>query len=395
MLSIIFFGVGNLTVSKRTALGEVFDAHPVLRPARIGDDPPRTIVGDSIVSHLAAPKLPLWLIGAPNRQEEEATWFIDLSPEWQAVEGPGGAKQVVRATSRLALFVGPERARAAGGPDGLAGFFAELGDALGASYGCIFPEGFYDKLDAWYPDVQCRPDPREGLGSVYWLQYFGPAFADRYPGLRDLPLTMTTARGATVYRATDRPEHTLKPDGGPLEGDWREPLVSVLGEKPFHFDSSENAALPSDEEHASHDPNSESAPVDLLERLDREARERDERRAREYTRAHDRRLQLERRRVPPAEVDTSQEWSTNFDSDQIQRFWKALRSCLAPDITGPYAGALSREMANAPRESTGKVLLGSAHGAFVLSWWAEDEESLTVAVHGPRAVIRCFERAVD
>lgn len=389
------YSVGNLTALKRAAVGEVFDAQPALRPARIGDDPPRTVVGDSIAPHLAAPDLPIWLIGAEKRKEEGATWFIDLNPEWTVVGGPGDTERVVRATSELTLIVGPERARAAGGPDGLAAFFTELGDAFGATYGCIFPEEYYDKLDAWYPDVGGRPDPCEGLGSVYWMQYFGPAFADRYPGLRDLPLARTTPRGATVYRATDRPEQTLRPEGGPLEGDWREPLVSVLGEEPFRFDLSVNAALPSVEEHAAQDPDSEPAPADLVERLAREARERAERRASEYTRAHERRIRLEHRRVPPTEVDTSQEWSTSFDSDQIPRFWKVLRACLAPDVTGPYAGALSREMTNAPRGDAGEVCLGSAHGAFVLSWWADDEESLIVAVHGPPAVIRRVERAVD
>lgn len=395
MLVINLFNVGNLTVAKRTAVGKVFDAHPTLRPALIGDDPPRTGVGDSIVPHLAVPDLPIWLIGAQRQRDEEATWFIDLYPEWTVSEGPDGTDFVARSTSELTLIIGAERVRQAGGPDEVVAFFRELADAFGAIYGCIFPEEYYGKLDGWYPDNVARPDPREGLGSVYWMQYFGPAFADRYPGLRDLPLAMTTPRGATVYQATDRPEQTLQPDGGPLEGDWREPLVSVLGEGPFRFDLSENAALPSVEEHASHDPDSEPAPVDLVERLAREARERAVRRASEYTRAHERRVQLERRRVPPAEADTSQEWSTNFDSDQIPRFWKALRACLAPDVTGPYAGALSREMTNAPRGDVGEVCLGSAHGAFMLSWWADDEESLTVAVHGSLSLIQRLENVLD
>ena len=310
-------GIGNLTTRKRAAVGEVLDDYPALRPGRVGDDPPRTVVGDSIVPHLVLPDLPLSLIGAEGRREERATWFIDLNPEWVVSGDPEGVDHVTRAASEMTIVMGPERMRAVGGPDGLAEFFAKLSDAFGAAYGCIFPEQYYDKLDAWYPESVARPDPCEGLGSVYWMQYLGPAFADRYPGLRDLPVAITTAQGATVYRATDLPEQTLSPNGGPLDGDWRRPLVSVLGEEPFRFGVAARAALPSVEEHAVYDMESEPAPLDLVEQLAREARERAERRAGEYRRAHARRVELERRRVSPAISDASHEWSTNIVESRI------------------------------------------------------------------------------
>ena len=123
------FSFGNLTSAKRTALGEVFDAHPALRPARIGEDPPRTLVGDSFVPHLAAPDLPLWLIGAQASRAEVATWFFDFYPEWEVVSRLDGTERVMRSMSTLTIFVGPERIRSAGGSAGLGTFFAELGDA--------------------------------------------------------------------------------------------------------------------------------------------------------------------------------------------------------------------------------------------------------------------------
>ena len=79
----------------------------------------------------------------------------------------------------------------------------------------------------------------------------------------------------------------------------------------------------------------------------------------------------------------------------MSKLWKTLRACLAPDVTGLYAGALGREIANAPRGDAGESRLDSVHGAFVLSWWVDDEESLVVALHGPHSVIRRVEEALD
>lgn len=119
MMTLSFQAVGTLTVQKRTAIGKVFDAHPAFRPGRVGEDPPRTVVGESMVPHLTEPELPLDLIGAEERREEDATWFIDLHPEW-SVGGEVGRERVYRPLSRLDMSIGPGRVRAGGGPDGLA-----------------------------------------------------------------------------------------------------------------------------------------------------------------------------------------------------------------------------------------------------------------------------------
>lgn len=394
MMILSFQAVGNLTVQKRTDIGKVFDAHPALRPGRVGEDPPRTVVGESMVPHLTEPELPLDLIGAGKRREEDATWFIDLHPEW-SVGGEVGRERVYRPLSRLSMSIGPERVRAGGGPDGLATFFREMGDALGAAYGWSSPEQVYAKLDAWYPHDKARPDVLMGLGSVYWLQYFGPAFVDRLPGLRGLPGAFLTARGAVVHRATEPPEETLSLSGGPLDGAWRDPLVAVLTADAFRLDRRDNPALPGIEDHAARDPDSRPAPPDLLERLRREAQERSERRSREFTRARVRRVRLEARRSVAAPTRPAEEWSTNLDSSDVPKAWRTLRACLRPDVTGPYAGALGREIANAPHGEADEVVLGSPYGAFVLSWWVDDEESLVLSVLGPQAVIRRVDAALD
>lgn len=395
MLIMTLCSVGNLTRRKRTAVATVLDACPALRPGRVGDDPPRVPVVDTIAPHIAVPELPIWLTGAERRHEERATWFFDFNPEWVADEGPGGIKGIARSQSEITLVLGPNRVRDAGGLDRIVELFRELGDAFGAAFGCIFPEQYYGKLDAWYPDGWARPDPQVGLGTAYWAQYFGPAFVYRYPGLRELPRAASTSRGSVIYRATDTPEQTLHPGGGPLEGAWREPLIAVLGEGPFRFDSKSKASLPSSADHASYDPESEPAPSDLVDRLARTARERIAQRSDEYSRAHERRLRLERRREQPTITDFSHEWSTNVDSDQVLSLWKDLRSRLALGITGPYAGALAREIANAPRGDEGEVHLDSEYGAFLLAWWVEDEESLVLAARGPSEVIRKVEAALE
>lgn len=389
-LVLILLSVEHLTPERRAEIGTVFDAHPLLRPGKVGQDPPRTRVGSTLVPHLAEPDLPLFLFGGEGaRTEESATWIFELEPAWIVVGGRGDAEEVVRPVSSLTIAIGPERA-AALGAHGLEVFLGEIGDAIGAAYGCIFPEATYDQLNRWYSDGPARPDLSWGLGSVYWMQYLGPAFVERRPALAQLERSATTPRGAVIHRATEQPEHSLENSGSPLEGEWRAPLLSALGEDVILISLEERDTMPSLEHHASFDPGRVGPPEDLVRRTREDAERRRRRREAEYDRARTRRLRLEGRRTPP-HVHGMAEWSTNVDADEVPRFWRTLRESLAPEITSPYAGALGREIANTPTGAGDRVEVDSPHGPFAVAWWSDDEESLVLALEGPGDLVERWE----
>ena len=384
--------VGNMSMRKRRAIAEVFDAHPALRPARVGSYPPRTVVGESLAPHLITGEDELSLVGGTGRRNDDATWFIDFYPEWVTGTRRDETEFVMRSASSIYLVVGPDRVEAAGGPAGIEAFVGALAEASAAAYACVFPEPLYSLLDGWYDEGHHgRPHLEWGLASVYWLQYFGPAFAALHPRLERLPRATVTARGAVLYRAAEHPEETLRPLTGPMDGAWRAPLVDALGEDAFRPNLDGSDSLPRLEQHAAHDPDATAAPVDLIERLAQEAEDRARHRHEEYTRAHLRRIRLEQRRPQPRVVDTSHEVSWNLDSQDVPSTWKRLRALLQPQVTGAYAGALSREMAHAPHDARGEVLMDSPRGAFALSWWVDDEESLILGVEGPGTVVHHVE----
>lgn len=148
--------------------------------------------------------------------------------------------------------------------------------------------------------------------------------------------------------------------------------------------------MPSLEHHASFDPGRVGPPEDLVRRIREDAERRRRRREAEYDRARTRRLRLEGRRTPP-HVPGMTEWSTNVDADEIPHFWRMLRERLAPEITGPHAGALGREIANTPTGAGDRVAVDSPHGPFAVAWRSDDEESLVLTLEGPGDLVERWE----
>ena len=391
-LQLTLHSLSSMTEARLGRIGDVFDSFPGFRPKLIGSDPPRIPVGDSLKKMLKREPKPIQWIGGTRRSWADDTfWDFNLYATWDLM-GVLGREEIVRGRHSIHVSLPRTHVDSAGGLDELVRFAAELGDAIGACYGFGCTGQIYDRLDTWYDEDQWgRPDTKLGLGSVYWLQYLGPAFTEKFPALLELDGSMLRPTGAVLYRASREPLDHVDVDMGPLGAPWKQALVGVLGAECFAFHDDRNPALPTEAEHIAHDPNAEPLPPDLAENVRRAYREREEKRAAEYEKASHRRRRLEGRRAHPELSGGDQEWSTNLDADQFSRWWRVARSALGITVSGPYAGALAREIANGPTGSSGAVVLDCRFGAFELSWWIDDAEDVDLRIIGPTKLLEIVD----
>jgi len=390
------FSVHHQTRRRRGAIGAVIDRFPEFAPRRVGGDPPRQRVTDGMETLLASIEGDVDLDGERDRSDRSpVTWFIELAGEEWWVGGPDGEEEVLRAESTLSVIPTVPDSDSGDLLERLVQLMAELGDAMGASYGCACSEEQLMAQDRWHPDGPGRPSLTWGLCDIFWLQYFGPAFVARYPGLDDETIGWRTPRGAVIHRATEMPARRPAKAETHLGASWKQPLLSVLGPEPFRSRVETNAALPNVEEHlADDDERTPASPYLLAEaeqrRADMARREeiRERERAEAYTRGRTRRLGLDSRRAVPVLSPGSREWSINVDADEVKGFWTRLRRTAEVAVSGPYAGALLREITNCPDGAGGSVILDSAAGPFELGWYADDVESLILSVHGTKKLTR-------
>src|SRR6187397_2482779 len=62
----------DMSLDRAVGVARVFDAHPHLRPLKVGGDPARTTVGDSLAGLVEAHRLPVeWLTVRVNRRYPE------------------------------------------------------------------------------------------------------------------------------------------------------------------------------------------------------------------------------------------------------------------------------------------------------------------------------------
>lgn len=391
-LLLTLHSVSSMTEERLGRIGDVFDSFPGFRPKLVGSDPPRIPVGDSLKQMLQSEPKPIqWTGGTRRSWADNTMWDFGLYETWDLM-GELGREEIVRGRQRIDISLPRSHVDSAGGLEELVRFAAELGDAMGACYGFGCTGQIYDRLDTWYDEDQWgRPDTTVGLGSVYWLQYLGPAFTERFPALLELEGSVLLPTGAVQYRASREPLDLIDIDMGPLGAPWKQELLGALGPEAFAFHTEGNPALPTEAEHIAHDPHAEPLPADLAESVRRAHREREGKRAADYEKASHRRRRLEDRRVHPELTGDEQEWSTSLDADQFPRWWRAARSALGIMVTGPYAGALAREIANGPAGSSGAVVLECRLGVFELSWWFDDAEDIDLTIIGPDRLVEIVD----
>lgn len=391
-LLLTLHSVCSMTDARLGRIGDVFDSFPGFRPKLVGSDPPRIPVGDSLKQLLLNEPKPIqWTGGTRRSWADDTIWDFGLYETWDLM-GELGREEIVRGRHRIDLSLPRSHVEIAGGLEELVRFAAELGDAMGACFGFACTGQIYDRLDAWYDEDRWgRPDTTVGLGSVYWLQYLGPAFTERFPALLELEGSMLRPTGAVQYRTSREPLDHIDVDMGPLGAPWKQELLEALGPEAFAFHDDGNPALPTEAEHIAHDPNAEPLPADLAESVRRAYRSREEKRAPEYEKASHRRRRLEGRRAHSELSGGDQEWSSNLDADQFPRWWRGARRALGITVSGPYAGALAREIANGPMGSSGAVVLECRFGVFELSWWFDDAEAVDLTIIGPAKLLEIVD----
>ena len=99
---------------------------------------------------------------------------------------------------------------------------------------------------------------RHSVRDVYWLNYFGPAYVERWGSLvaRLGIRRETTSNGGVVVWATETPfvyEHDI---GSFMDYEWKQPFYELLGRDVFvnAFNASWDQRVPTREEHLRHLP---------------------------------------------------------------------------------------------------------------------------------------------
>jgi hypothetical protein len=131
----------DMSLDRAVGVARVFDAHPHLRPLKVGGDPARTTVGDSLAGLVEAHRLPVeWLTVRVNRRYPEFEGGeIDLfegrgsfigsqvDGEWHYTPTP----HRVEASFLRDSIPAPEHL------DDVASLFTDLAVALDACYGYV------------------------------------------------------------------------------------------------------------------------------------------------------------------------------------------------------------------------------------------------------------------
>lgn len=227
------------------------------------------------------------------------------------------------------------------------------------------------------------------LPGVYWLNYFGPAFLDRYPELATVTGARRLDTGGALIRTTDDPWQ-------PYEAsvpEWQVELREVLGKDAFEWPQP-NRALPSPDQHVAVSQGTQEMPWIRWEaKLAIEnANLAVEKRAKKHTAA---RRRLEKALAGDTELvlaPDATEWSTSLDLEDWDAFAKHITRKLRGDFVNSSGRAAVAVIATAPLESEGSVLLMTQHGPARLEWLIEDVDTIDVYLRGaPEVSMACDE----
>lgn len=388
----------EMTPDRAARVGRAFDAHPSLRPVRVGGDPARIRVGASLEAVIASAGLPVeWLtVRADGRLPEFEDGRIDL------FEGRGGylgtqddmgvwhyllTPHVVEATFLASTLDGPMRLAE------VEAWFVDLAQAMDACYGYAVSEREWSRYARRVRPAPPATNVLDRLPDVFWLNCFGTAMVRRWPALQQVPDGRSDlANGAVVVRTRDSPWLPEEETGNRFEAGWKADVLHAIGTSAFATNSeppgTNHADLPTVTDHLAASPGTEEMP------WTRQARERDVRtRERAYDRARTRRLALSAAHPrPQALADETVEWSRSFDGAEWRQFFTRLRRQLKGELAGPLGTALAAEIVNAPLDAEDDIDVTSAHGTVRLAWFIDDVDVLDIAVLGSRSVFMICDR---
>lgn len=359
-------------MERALAVARAFDAHPVLRPRKVGGDPARITVDPSLEAVVSTHGLPIsWLTFRETKPDFEMG-SVDLQ------HGRGGAAGTKNEDGAIqweliSHSVVQEWGRTVTHDPGLvrevAELFEELVLTLDAAWGAIAVD---QRLSA-------GPEVWKKLPGVFWINYFGPAFRAKYPMLVQLPRARVTSNGGVLVRTT--PQSASDLTSSPVATTIRD----AFGAHAFEF-ANRNPALPSVEDQLAAAPGPEEMPWVAWERA-RAERSREKRHASARKRLHT----LLAARPAPEPSDAAVEWSTSLDIDVWKPLFSYVKRRVRGEMTSPLGAALFAVIATAPIDEQDSVTLTTALGVVQLGWFIDDVDTVTVTFVGPEEIARLWE----
>lgn len=362
----------DMTLDRALAVARAFDAHPSLRPVKVGGDPARMKVDSSMEGLIA-------------QQGQPADWLTvrrhGRYPDFEAGElklltGRGGwigsqtngvweysltGHQVTQ--HWLAATMSDNGSVAAA-----ASLFEALVVAVDAAYGYVGVDSIRVGAGAAIPTKK--------LPGVFWLNYFGPAFLIARPALASVTGARILSTGGVLVQTSTEPWHRSDSDRSDAIGE----LVELFGEAPFRF-AMENSALPSVSDHLEASPGTAEMPwMGWQDSRDVAGR------ARKHASARRRLAKALNARVEPVLAPDAVEWSTSFDLDDWQEFAQYLTRSLRGDLSAAVGKATFAAIVNAPLDDEDAVLLDTNLGVIRLGWFIDDTETVDAYVYGSPGV---------
>jgi hypothetical protein len=379
--------VTDMTVERAAEVGRAYDEDPELRPRRVGGDPARIKVEGSLEELISQTGLPInWLTVRTNsRNEGFEGGEIVLRPGRGGYIGwpnDDGTKRFTLVPNKVdAGFLRSWTDADPNRLDRVATLFARLCEGIDACYGAA----------TVLPRKRTLPPVDKGLGDVGWLNFFGPAFIERFPRLATVPGDSTlVANGGIVIRTTPTPWE--------LDDAAKQPVLDAVGPdallRSWGPDTPTGVHVPSYEEHMRHSPGSMEMPW-IQGEVARDAARAEAARERRYASARKRRLQASEGRKEPAAAPQATEWSTSFDAEDWRSFGPHLFRRLGGELAGPMGKPLIEEIASAPHNHEESVAMSTDLGSVEVRWFIDDIDTVDIHLFGPASLTAVVEEVHD
>jgi hypothetical protein len=373
-LSLQVVSVADMDVERAAAVGRAYDADPELRPVRVGGDPARVKVDGSLEELIRRTGLPIdWLTVRVNTRQDFEGGEIVLRPRrggYIAWPNSDGTKTFLLVPHKVAHGVLKSWVDAEPGrPDQIAGLFVRLCEAMDASYG----------VATLLTRIRNVPPMDVGVGEIGWLNFFGPAFVERFPALLNTGLATTgVANGGVVIRIADSPWD--------VDDGKRQAVIDAIGPAGFIRSwgpgTGRGVDVPSYEDHMRHSPGTMEMPW-VRGEIERDAARAERTRERRYVRARRQREAAMSDRGDPGTVERENEWSTSFDGDDWLAFGRRLFRRLGGELAGPLGKALLVEIASAPLNLEESVAVATDVGPIEVRWFIDDVDTVDIYFFGP------------
>jgi hypothetical protein len=375
----------EMTSDRAAAVGRAFDAHPTLRPIKVGGDPARITVGLSLEAVIRDHGLPVeWQTVRRNgRYPDLECGSIDLLPgrgKWfgTPLESP-------RAGQYEYLLVGhdieqdwlPVTMESPGSVSEAAALFEELALAIDASYGFVAADS---ALNSHSPNRVTADLP-----GVFWLNYFGPAFVVMYPHLAEQDGARVLSTGGVLIKTTALPWRD--PTSPPPPGEAR--LASMFGRTAFQF-ARPNLVLPTVEQHILASPGTGEMPWETWQSSRDVAAQ-----GRKYESARRRLAKALTDRSTPVLAPNSVEWSTSLDRSDWPDFVTHIARRVRGDLAGTVGRAVAAIVVNSPVGHEQQILIDTNLGAVQISWYVEDVTTVEVRLLSSSGLVEVCETWSD